>query len=84
MTMRATHLILLLNFEAFDKTIDLPLVSLQVMEKLLGPFIREETIEVILLTGEKGIEIYFLYLLFLDGLFKVLIVSLLNKIPLPI
>jgi hypothetical protein len=70
MAMRATHLILLLNFEAFDKTINLAFISLQFMEKLLGPFIREETIEVILLPGEKGIEIYLLSLLFLGNFFR--------------
>jgi len=81
MAMRATHLILLLNFEAFDKTINLAFISLQFMEKLLGPFIREETIEVILLPGEKGIEIDLLSLLFLGNVFRGLIFFLFHENP---
>jgi hypothetical protein len=64
---RALHLFLL-GLKILDKPFDLPFISPQFPEKLLCPFIWEETIEVITLPRKEGIEIYlsFLFLFRVD------------------
>ena len=51
-TTGALHL-LLLEIETFNKPFYISSISLQFMKKLLCPFIRKETIEIILLPGEE-------------------------------
>ena len=83
MAVGTIHLTLLLNFEAFDKTINLALVSLQIVEKLLGSFIREQTIEIVPLPGKEGIEINLLLplLLLLGNVFYGLAIFLFHENP---
>jgi hypothetical protein len=80
-TARALHL-LLLEIQAFDKTLDLPLISFKLIEKLPGPFIREEMVEIIILPRKEGVQIHlFLFLLFSENL-RGLAFFLFHKAPL--
>ncbi len=49
--------------ETSDKPVDIPLVSLQFVEKPLGPLIRKEAIQIIILPGKESVEIHFPLLL---------------------
>ena len=76
---RTLHLLLLLNMKAPDKPFDIPLISLQFMEKLLRRFIWEKSIEIIFLPWKEGIEIHLSPLLpFEIGVWR-LIVLLFHK-----
>ena len=51
-----------------DKPLDIPSISLQFVEKFPGPFVREESIQIILFSRKEGIEIHLsLLLLFRIG-----------------
>jgi hypothetical protein len=80
---RTPHL-LLLGMKILDKPLDIPSISLQFVEKFPGPFVREESIQIILFSRKEGIEIHLSLLLsFQMGLWG-LIVFLFHKISFPI
>jgi hypothetical protein len=55
---------ILLDVKIFDKSLDIPFIPPQLIEKLLGPFIRKELIEIIILPGKEDIEIHLSLFLF--------------------
>ena len=63
----------------FDKPLDIPSISPQLIQKFLGSLVGEEVIEVVLLPRKEGVEVYLSLLLFFDGFLRGLIVLFIHK-----
>jgi len=54
---RTLHLLLLSKFKTLDESVNIPLISLQFLEKSLRLLIGKETIEIITLSGKESVKI---------------------------